>query len=1059
MQTCAIRLCVGLAVAALPAVTAAWDVEATLHESTLPDVDFTVTQIVWNDQGGYGLRVRHHDSSEEILQIDASHQLRSRRSARTAYDPPDKSIYTQAALGRAAEDGRLYAGCGVRLAEDGSVLSTTLQSTRYVSCRRRAATPSGALWVEEHFRLGRIDPAGRYVISGDETEGLEISVSTLAATGDEGVFVLGDRMFGAVAARLDANAAIIWRQELMLQTTANCKFLTLQRRDFGVRATCQMFSSLGTEYWDLSPDGVLLDQGVLNHPFGGFQPDHFELRNTDAEVAFSRHELLRFDAERTLLWTFDLTADGAQPFRERDAYHLDSTGDLRVITESFDQDRQRNDYHWLRINQDGNLLDERRLPSASGYEQFHALPDGEFLSGNEPARWLDRNGTSLDEAPPWVAQLNSPAEPIAAVNSDSDRLLVVAVSDHSELRSYAPDGELRWAQVVDVADVGIVHRRRLASSAQAVCWRAAPRDGVAEVRCYGRQDGAPLTSFTLPEGHDAETRWLLVDDQLLALIDADRLRFLSLADGSVVYPEESLQGFGHRLVGESGSARFVLSGNSDHWAYWLDGPAPEKMALQGRGSQQLILADGVLSAISTQIPLRWQPRGEQRVVDLESDLANERILLGRDGDVLTFVQYGAGGIWLSAIDVGLGMQLWRTDLPWREDGFALFDGQALFGGMIAGTSLAYVALATPTDLELIAFGRGSGELVQQRALSCGGISCRFFTAGAASAAGIDLLIQRGLQPVEQRLLSLKLNAPSLFPERIRPVQPGIAGAWYNPAHRGQGFVLTYVPDSQTVFMPWFVYADRNGSGDDLNDESRLRWYSLQGEASAGGQAVVNLQLLRNSGGEFAQGSTAPSVVGSAQISFESCDRANLSFKFNDGVENGRFGIIPLLRLGPRTLPCDQGPLGMQPPQAGALASNGFSASQSGAWFDPASSGQGLMVEVVPKDLEQDGLLFATWFTYDLQGQGDDSQQQDWFALQGDLSSAVDGTATVTIYRSLGGVLDWRETPHLFPVGTAQLQFSGCDGLQLSYHFDDSELARRHRGIAGSQDLVRIGGCP
>jgi hypothetical protein len=119
---------------------------------------------------------------------------------------------------------------------------------------------------------------------------------------------------------------------------------------------------------------------------------------------------------------------------------------------------------------------------------------------------------------------------------------------------------------------------------------------------------------------------------------------------------------------------------------------------------------------------------------------------------------------------------------------------------------------------------------------------------------------------------------------------------------------------------------------------------------------------------------------------------------------------------------------------------------TGSWFNPATGGQGIELEVYP-DLggPGHGLLFAGWFTYDTAAAGG----QRWYVLSGDVSGD-NATASLGIYTLYGGnfnappVLD---TP--VHVGQATLAFADCDHGSLTYAFSDGS------GREGTIALTRL----
>ena len=105
---------------------------------------------------------------------------------------------------------------------------------------------------------------------------------------------------------------------------------------------------------------------------------------------------------------------------------------------------------------------------------------------------------------------------------------------------------------------------------------------------------------------------------------------------------------------------------------------------------------------------------------------------------------------------------------------------------------------------------------------------------------------------------------------------------------------------------------------------------------------------------------------------------------------------------------------------------------TGAWYNPATGGQGLLVETYP-DLfgSGHGYLAAGWYTFDLTAAGG----QRWYTMQGD---AINGSASVplTIYTATGGNFNAPPKISAVAVGTATWSFSDCTHGTLAFHFND-----------------------
>jgi hypothetical protein len=118
---------------------------------------------------------------------------------------------------------------------------------------------------------------------------------------------------------------------------------------------------------------------------------------------------------------------------------------------------------------------------------------------------------------------------------------------------------------------------------------------------------------------------------------------------------------------------------------------------------------------------------------------------------------------------------------------------------------------------------------------------------------------------------------------------------------------------------------------------------------------------------------------------------------------------------------------------------------TGSWFQQATSGQGLEVEVFP-DLVAPGTGFAqlSWFTYDPAAGGADHQR--WYTLSGPVVSGQP-IASLTIYQNTGGNFAAPPVTTAQPVGTATLSFDTCTSGQLAYNFTDGS------GRTGAMQLL------
>jgi hypothetical protein len=275
-------------------------------------------------------------------------------------------------------------------------------------------------------------------------------------------------------------------------------------------------------------------------------------------------------------------------------------------------------------------------------------------------------------------------------------------------------------------------------------------------------------------------------------------------------------------------------------------------------------------------------------------------------------------------------------------------------------------------------------------------------------------------------------------------QQGLTGTWYNPLTSGQGIVTQVFPDliasgQGLLAGGWFTFDVAPQGGAD-----KQRWYSLQGAVSSA-NPTATIGIYTATGGNFNAGPVVSQTkVGTATIAFSDCTHGTLGYTFTDG--SGRSGYIPLSRLD-TSVSCSA---------AGDTGANAGKGLLSGAWYDPNTSGQGLLFDISPSQ----NILFAGWYTFAPNGQqvGGGASQR-WYTLQSLLTP--NGSATglyltnVPIYTAAGGVFDNPVKPASAQVGSATVSFSNCNTLQISYTFSGGTNA----GQSGTLNLLRTGPTP
>ena len=353
----------------------------------------------------------------------------------------------------------------------------------------------------------------------------------------------------------------------------------------------------------------------------------------------------------------------------------------------------------------------------------------------------------------------------------------------------------------------------------------------------------------------------------------------------------------------------------------------------------------------------------------------------------------------------------------------------------------WVASLTPAGLVLQRFHADDGRRRARHVLALGDYRLHLDSTDGTprfrvGPEGEIELLDR--DPGSGRFL-LRRFSPAAHPAAVPLDQTALAAAWYAPAATGQGLLLDLQNEGGDLFAAWHTYAAGNG-----NTLSAQRWLTLAGPV---GDAVGSLVLpvYRNRDGRFDLAErTEAEVVGSAELVFTGCDA--LEFWYH---VDGEVGALPLQRLTPRSASCFDGTQTLPPQDAVA------GLDLDAPWYDPARSGQGLIVSTSGARF---GAFMAGWFTYDTEAEVDDADAQHWFTLQGPLPTAYGEAAPATIFRSIGGSSAGDATRNTHAVGQALLTVHDCAHATLEYVFDDTPVAGAFANRNRSMDLQRLDAC-
>ncbi|MGY6554960.1 MAG: hypothetical protein ACXIUM_10615 [Wenzhouxiangella sp.] len=262
------------------------------------------------------------------------------------------------------------------------------------------------------------------------------------------------------------------------------------------------------------------------------------------------------------------------------------------------------------------------------------------------------------------------------------------------------------------------------------------------------------------------------------------------------------------------------------------------------------------------------------------------------------------------------------------------------------------------------------------------------------------------------------------PRKVDPQASRWAGAWFTPALNGQGFFIDPLDDQNQIFAAWFTF-----ESSPTPNQRGLRWYTALGPAPAGNGVSV-LTLYENRGGVFDQAPvTEATEIGSMRLWETIAGDLVAELRLDEKSHDLSF---ELTRLSP-------------------------AASLDGArtWFNPASSGQGLLLSSTADD---PGPLAFGWFTFDpVEGSASETRQH-WFIGLTDAAPAQGGRREARLYRTQGGIKGLQATSNTQAVGTASLSSINCNTLSLEYQFDQSDVAAEFAGRSGTTTLVSVEDC-
>lgn len=252
-------------------------------------------------------------------------------------------------------------------------------------------------------------------------------------------------------------------------------------------------------------------------------------------------------------------------------------------------------------------------------------------------------------------------------------------------------------------------------------------------------------------------------------------------------------------------------------------------------------------------------------------------------------------------------------------------------------------------------------------------------------------------------------------DELLPMGSGFSGTWDIASTQNEGIVFEINPsfNNGLVFGAWFAAGNR--------------WLTLQSLGSVNNSDTeVALGIYQNIGGVFNDPTpTQQDRIGTAILSFTRCTDGLLEFSFNEGASGSAQLIRSTLAIN-----CDSNIVGA--PGNGIINNFGL----TGAWHNPSTSGQGLVLEVNPANT----VLFGGWFTYASNG------SPFWYTVQSGYNTNSDRvTAPIRVFNSSGsGTV----------VGEATITFIDGNCATLSFAFSEGT-----EGVIPLSKITGSGNCP
>jgi hypothetical protein len=262
----------------------------------------------------------------------------------------------------------------------------------------------------------------------------------------------------------------------------------------------------------------------------------------------------------------------------------------------------------------------------------------------------------------------------------------------------------------------------------------------------------------------------------------------------------------------------------------------------------------------------------------------------------------------------------------------------------------------------------------------------------------------------------------------------LSGTWYDAARSGEGVVLQMQPDGSFSAI-WFTYPAAADDGDQM-------W--LLGRAGPSADDTLRFDAIRPLGARFGAAFDPAQVQvqawGSFELQFSDCRNARVRWIGPPAFGSGELLLTRFSELA--ELQCDGNRTLLS---NGARSLDGLRA-RSGAWYVPARSGEGWLLEEYP-----DGRAGLYWFTFDAQG------KQRWIIGSGVREGERWRFEDTFLSRGARfGNAFRREDVQLREFGPVTIERDTCDAMRVQYTGLDPSHGSAERS---TQRLASIAGLP